>query len=196
MPSQTTGSFTFKELDPANESELGAYEKAIYRAVAGTTELDGVCVIDRASKRIRLKIPYETQKTFLVKLGGRVVAGMAANMATEGLLQLEMEGFRIDKAGNDFCEVLFLFCSMDWKHSATILESLSGMMLHYLMSRKIKRVYATCSARKVRPYQALGFRIIDERMWDDERVFLLEARMNAGAWGTNSIEQALAGRSC
>lgn len=140
-------------------------------------DVDRIWNIDHAARTIRTKIPYETQEVHIAKIGERVVAAAALNFGTDRPLQLELEGFTIDKSGNDWCEIVQIFCQFDIAGGKPLLQTLAGFMMQRLMEKKVARLYGTCSPKLVRRYQTIGLIVIDELVYQAEKVFLLEMDM-------------------
>ncbi len=171
---ENKGSFIFAVLDSANESELVAYERAFYRAFGGSPNLDHIWKFNHKAKRIAAVIPYEFQEIYLAKVGGRIVAGAALNFGLDHALQLELEGFKIDKSNKDICEIVQMFCLLDLGNGTPMLKLFTGFFLEKLIAKNVARVYGTCSQRRVRPYQMIGLEVVGELVHNNETVFLLE----------------------
>jgi hypothetical protein len=161
-------------LDSTNEAELVAYERAFYRAFGGNLNLAHLWNFDHKAKRISAKIAYEVQEIFLAKMGARIIAGAAINFGLDRTLQLEAEGFKVDKSKKDICEIVQMFCLVDPMGGTPLLKLFTKFFLEKLIARGIALVYGTCSQRRVRPYQMIGLEVVGELVRNDEMVFLLE----------------------
>ena len=161
-------------LDPKNQADVHSYERALYRSFGHVANLDNIWDIDHKARTIRTKVPYESQEIYMVKLGERVVAGAALNFSRCGPLQLEMEGFGIDKSGNDYCEILQMFCQLDPSGGTPMLQRLADFFSRKLLEKHMTRLYGTCSAKLVARYERVGLRVIGEVVFRGEKVYLLE----------------------
>jgi hypothetical protein len=157
-----------------NEAEVHSYERALYRSFGHLANLNHIWNIDHRTRTIRTKIPYESQEVYIVKLGERVVAGAALNFGRDAPLQLEMEGFTIDKSGNDYCEILQLFCQLDLMNGTPLLQTLAEYFSQKLTKKKITHLYGTCSPKLVARYQRIGLQVIGDLVYQNEKVYLLE----------------------
>jgi hypothetical protein len=161
-------------LDHTNEGDVHSYERAFYRSFGHLTNVDRIWSIDHKARTIRAKIPYETQEIYIVKFGERVVAAAALNFGRQAPLQLEMEGFAIDKAGNEYCEIVQMFCQLDLMNGTPLLQTLAEYFVRKLIEKKVTRLYGTCSPKLVARYQRIGLTVIGELVYQDEKVYLLE----------------------
>ncbi len=143
------GNFIFSVLDIANDRDTFAYERALYRAFASSTNLDRIWDTDHTTRRIVTKIPYESQKIYVAKTGERIVAAAAINFEVASPFQLEFEGFSIDKSAPGACEILQMFCLLDVLSSASLLKSFTKFFLERMIAGGAKKMYGTCSERRV-----------------------------------------------
>jgi hypothetical protein len=161
-------------LNRNNEADVHSYERAFYRSFGHMANVDHIWNIDHIARTIRTKVPYDTQDVYIVKLGDRVVAGAALNFGRDTPLQLEMEGFLINKSANDYCEILQMFCQLDLMNGTPLLQTLAEFFTQKLMEKKIFRLYGTCSQKLVARYQRIGLNVIGDLVYRDEKVYLLE----------------------
>lgn len=184
---ETRKNFVFSVLDTASDAQRLSYERALYRAFGPSEILERIWTIDRQSKRTVAKIPYDTQEIYTASTGERIVAAAAVNFRVGSPLQLELEGFSIDKAAPGVCEIIQMFCLLDVMSSATLLRSFTRFFLEKLLVKGAKKMYGTCSERRVRPYQAIGLRVIGELVYKGEKVFLLEMDLERGMTGHAAV---------
>lgn len=184
---ETRKNFVFSVLDTASDAQRLSYERALYRAFGPSEILERIWTIDRQSKRTVAKIPYDTQEIYTASTGERIVAAAAVNFGVGSPLQLELEGFSIDKAAPGVCEIIQMFCLLDVMSSATLLRSFTRFFLEKLLVKGAKKMYGTCSERRVRPYQAIGLRVIGELVYKGEKVFLLEMDLERGMTGHAAV---------
>jgi hypothetical protein len=168
------GNFVFSVLDAANEADLHSYERSFYRAFGSAANLDRIWTIDHKNKRIITKIPYETQEIFAAKIGERIVAAAAINAGLANPLQLELEGFSIDKSAGGVCEIVHMFSLLDLMGGTPMLKLFTRFFLEKLAAKNMKKLYGTCSERRVRPYRMIGLNVIGELTYNNEKIFLLE----------------------
>ena len=161
-------------LNHKNKAEVHSYERAFYRSFGHVANVDHIWTIDHKARTIRTKVPYETQEIYIVKLGERVVAGAALNFGLDTPLQLEMEGFTIDKSENDYCEILQMFCQLDLMNGTPLLRTLVEFFTQKLKEKKVTRLYGTCSPKLVARYRRIGLQVIGDLVYRDEKVYLLE----------------------
>jgi len=171
---EKTDNFVFSMVDKTNEAELRSYERAFYRAFGHMKNLDHLWDFDHKSKRIVTKIPYETQELYVARLGERIVAGCAVNFDHKNPLQLEMEGFAVDKSNKAVAEIIQMFSLLDPMGGTPMLKLFTKYFLEKLVARNVRKVYGTCSERRVRPYQMIGLNVIGDLSYKNEKVYLLE----------------------
>ncbi|MFW6254413.1 MAG: hypothetical protein ACOC41_05740 [Chitinivibrionales bacterium] len=166
----------YEILDIHNESEVAAYERAMYRAFSGSeiVTLDKIWQFDHKNRKLRTRIPYDDQEIYVARLDDSVVAGVAVNYAMDKILQLEMMGFSIDKNRKGICEGLGIFNLRVFHNSSMVALTLKQHMFEKMRERGIVRAYGTCSTRKLRGYLHLGWRLIDQRQFEGEQKYLLE----------------------
>lgn len=129
--------------------------------------------IDSVNKRIRTKIPYEDLEVYVARLGNTLISGVAVNYNMKSALQLEMLGFTIDKQEPGICEGLALFNNQSIGRE----NMLEQLMQKYVLERHreygIRKAYGTCGASNLRGYQALGFRVLDQRSFGRHTEYLI-----------------------
>ncbi len=167
---------TFSELDIHNKNDIKEYERALFRAFQGTEilTLKEIWDFDNRHKRLKTKVPYQSQVIYIARLHGGIVAGTPFNFNMNEQLQLEMVGFSIDKNQKDICEGLGVFCLQVFHDATSIGLMLKDYAMEHLKERNIRTAYGTCSQRKLKGYQQLKFEVIDERMFMGEKKYLLK----------------------
>lgn len=166
---------TIELLDTDNMAQIEAYEKAVYSAFSRVVDssLDLIWVIDRVNKRIKTGIDYPDQRIMVVRVNDDIVAGSAINLNMKKRLQLENFGFSIDKNENCICEGLLLFSNQILINDHFLMIDLKEKLFCYLKEQKIRKVYSTCSQKRIRNYRFLGFKDIDCKKSGDVRKYLL-----------------------
>ncbi len=169
----------FTTLDITNFDEVTNYERAMYRAFSSTDirTLDEIWDFDIPNKRIKTKIPYESQEVYIAKLNGLIIAGAAINLNTEEKFQLETYGFSINKTEKHICEGLGIFNLQIFSGINPVALQLRDYSYDILRKKGIEKVYGTCSQRRLRGYQVQGFDVIDELVFKEEKKYLLMIRM-------------------
>ncbi len=167
----------YSVLDTGNTKDCFEYEHAFFRAFS-STEFEHIWNYNYKSKTITAKIPYSNQQVFTAKLPARVVAGIAINFGMQNRLQLEMEGFKIDKSQPAICEILAMFSLLGITTGTPVIKSLTEFLIKNLAEKEITTVYGTCDQKKVRAYELIGLTVIDQVLFKNEKVFLLEMALN------------------
>lgn len=154
---------------------MAAYERALFRAFTATDTvvLERIWNFDRTVKRARMPIPYASQEIYTARLGGRIIAAAAMNYDTKGPLQLEMMGFAIDKAPPDFCEGLALFNLQIFAGNTMVAVGLKDYAFDYVKKRGVRRIYGTCSEKRLRGYSLMGWKPVDTRKFERGDVYLI-----------------------
>lgn len=165
----------FTILDITDSNEVANYEKALYRAFSDTDikTLDAIWKFDIPNKRLKTMIPYRSQDVYIAKLDGAIIAGAAINFDIKKKLQLERFGFTIDKTEKHICEGLGIFNLQVFSGLNPVALQLRDICYDHLRDKKIKKVYGTCSQRRLRGYQVQGFSVMNERIFMDEKKYLL-----------------------
>ena len=162
-------------LNIKRENDVAQYERALCRAFSSTDimTLGEIWDFEVPGERFRPKIPYESQEIYIAKLRGAIVAGAAINFNTEEELQLEMIGFSIDKTQKRICEAIGVFNLQLFADMRPIAVQLRDYSYDRLRERKIEKIYGTCSERRLRGYQLIGFEAIDELVIGGKKECLL-----------------------
>ena len=165
----------YTTLDSTNIEEVIKYERSLYRAFSNTDikTLDAIWDFDKRHKRLRTKIPYPSQEVYIAKLDGAIIAGAAINFNMDEKLQLETFGFSVDKTGKHICEGLGIFSLQVFSGLNPVALQLRDTSYDILRGKGIKKVYGTCSQRRLRGYQIQGFTAIDELVFRGEKKYLL-----------------------
>lgn len=147
--------FTF--LDSENPLEVELYERAMYRAFPVTraefqSTKDPYYIYNHETKRISKKLSYSQQKIFIYRPAERIISSVTINSDMQKQLQLEMEGFCIEKT-DGVCEALSLFNFGDTVQFKIFMED----VMRYLKTEKIVKIYGTCNDKNLKPYMNLGF---------------------------------------
>jgi hypothetical protein len=175
--------FDIALLDTADPGQVTAYERALFRAfssvITGTT--DPVFLIDWRARRLRTRLSYASQEILVVRKADAILAGTAINFDLVNTLQLEMLGFSIDKAQPGVCEALALFSLLDPLSSAAVLKKVFAILLQRFADKGIRRIYGTCSQRRLRSYQIIGFATTDQTVVQGQAEYLLELGLDEPA---------------
>jgi hypothetical protein len=165
---------TLSKLDTDHPGLVKNYERALYRAFSATDikSIPYIADYDHRSRRLRSHIPYSDQQIFAARVQETVLAAVALNTNMSAPLQLETFGFAINKSGDDVCEALALF-SLDFAARGSLLLKLRDVVSDWLRKRRIRHVYSTCSERRLRSYEIIGFQRVDERKFHGEKKYLI-----------------------
>ncbi len=165
---------TYNTLDINDINSLGDYESSMYRAFSGTEiqTLDRIWNIDHKKRKIKTKIPYESQKIYVARLEGKIVSGVAINVNMNDTLQLEMMGFTIDK-DDKTAEGLGVFNLSVLTSFNPVVILLKNHAFEVVTKLGIEKMYGTCSEKKLRGYRILGWEPIDDRLFLGEKKYLL-----------------------
>jgi hypothetical protein len=164
------------KLDLSSESEIEKYERALYLAI-GRERRGGwnhICFVDRQLKRVRMNIPYENQRIFVVENDTLVLAACAVNVVPIGKLQLEQIGFEIDRAQPGICEALVFFSHLGPMVSSGIMRDFFDFLTRGIKELNTQVLYATAPERLVRGYKVMGFSEVNSLLLDGDREVLLK----------------------
>lgn len=172
---QLPNGLTIRLLDTTIPEEIAAYEKAVYMAFSSVLDptQEVMWNINYAKKRISTKIPYSSQKVMIAEIDGSIIAGFGLNFNMQEKLQLEYLGFKIDSSEPAICEGLLLFSTQISFNSYPILYQIQEPLTSFLKSQHIKKVYGTCSKRRIRGYRFLGFKDIDMKLINGVQKYLM-----------------------
>jgi hypothetical protein len=172
---QTTD-YTFEPLDTRDTASLDAYEQALYRAFSHSyiRTLDRIWHIDHTARRIRTKVAYDKQTIYVARRDAEIIAGTAVNFDLAGTLQLELMDFTIDKSEPGLCEALHVFNLNDPLRSLEMMRKMYVFLMRTLTAMGMRTIYATCSQKRLRSYQFLGFSVADQHLFQGEQKYLLK----------------------
>ncbi len=164
------------DLDRGNPDEIADYERALFRAFEGTEikTLAEIWDFDAKNRRLRARIPYRDQRISVARFHDALIAGVAVNINMHAPLQLELMGFSIDKEEPAICEGLGIFSLQVLAGVTPVALGLRNHAFSRMREYGIRKTYGTCSSKKLRGYQLLGFKTIDQRVFKGEEKFLLE----------------------
>lgn len=146
-------------LNYQDDKDILLYEKALYRAfpLSRYEPLDPCFIYDHKSRRMNTVISYKKQNIYTIKTDDRVISALSVNVDMSDELQLEMDGFKVDRNEKNICEVLQMFNFGELKY----LKDLSSFSLLSLKEIGFTKIYATCSNKYLKPYLSLGFELIE-----------------------------------
>jgi hypothetical protein len=168
--------FTIKLLNKSNLVEIENFERALFNAFETNLDpsLRAIWDINHSERKIKIGIPYSDIEIMTVKIGDTIMAASAINFNMNAGLQLEHFGFKINKKEIDICEALFIFNSYkDPKNLLQLHNAFMKELFEYLVSRKITRLFSTCSQKRIRGYRFLGFKDIDMKLFNGQKKYLL-----------------------
>ena len=162
-------------LDIANNQDLIAYEKAQYQAFSTTaiTSLHKIWHFNHTSKRLSTTIPYTNQLISIIEHQRSIIGAMAIHTALTEPLQLEAQGFTIDKNEPHCAEGLGIFTTHTFINGTSPLFVLRDFTNPLLRQSGIFKVYGTCSHHRLKGYQLLGFQKLSTQIFQNEKKYLL-----------------------
>jgi hypothetical protein len=104
---------------------------------------------------------------------GSIIAGSPLNFNMQEKPQLEYFDFKIDSSEPGICEGLLLFNTRISLNNHLILPQLKEPIIRFLKSQQIRKIYGTCSKRRLRNYRFLGFKDIDMKLINGVQKYLL-----------------------
>lgn len=189
-----TGTAVFGTIDVADAAQVADYEQHFYRAYSALTDNTLVRHIwdwDDAEYRLRARIPYADQIIYSWRdAAGQLRAAMAINLNPAAAFQGAAFGFAPHPTGSggQCCEILNVMTTA-YHHEAapiTFRSFIRDFGYADLVSRGFTTAYATCTRRRLRPYQRLGAQVLaGTQIRGEERFFLCwpirELTMSAAA---------------
>jgi hypothetical protein len=168
--------FTIKLLNKSNLTEIENFERAFFDAFENIADSSQKAIwdINYVEKTIKFRIPYNDIEIMTLKVDDTIVAASAINFNMKAGLQLEHFGFIINKNEIDICEALVLFNNYkDPKNLLQLHAAFKKELFGYLVSQRIKKIFATCGQKRIRGYRFLGFKDIDMKQFNGQKKYLL-----------------------
>lgn len=171
--------FTYEVLDTSNNDKIIEYEKALYRAFVNTEikTLDQIWIFNHDEKRLRTIIPYESQKICIARNENNLTSGIAINLNIEEPFQLEMQGFKVVKT-KGVAEGLGIFNFPELTGYRPVALILKNYAFKVARDLGIHTMYGTCSQKKLRGYLFMGWKLLEEKIFKEEKKFLLEVPLS------------------
>ena len=169
-------------LDVTDDRQVIDYERHFYDAYTGLADNKLVRLIwewDDTRQRVRTRIPYSDQVIYSARDSrGRLAVAMAVNLSYPAEFQAAAFGFpRAGGAKGRYCEILNVVITTV-HHSetarATYRSFISGFGYGDLVAHGFQAAYATCTRRRLRPYQRLGAQVLAETTIDGEARYFLQ----------------------
>jgi hypothetical protein len=177
-----TGTVGLGTIDVADAAQVAEHERHFYRAysaLTGNTLVRHIWDWDDARYRLRTRIPYADQIVYSWRdTAGQLTAAMAVNLNPATTFQGAAFGFAPHPArsGGQCCEILNVMTTA-YHHGAAragYRSFVRDFAYCDLVSRGFTTAYATCTRRRLRPYQRLGARVLAAtQIRGEERFFLL-----------------------
>lgn len=143
------------KIDISDETALIEYEKYLFRAFPyqKNTNMENYFNIDLKARRYSPVIPYSDFKIFINKPASLILSSVSVQPVSNNKLQLEIDGFTVDKSEPSACEGFNLSNIGD----ATMFRNFLGEVLLQLKSDNFSKCYITCYEKRVVQYQHEGF---------------------------------------
>ena len=168
-------------LDVTDDRQVTEYERHFYDAYAGLADNKLVRLIwewDDTRQRLRTRIPYSDQVIYSARdTRGRLAVAMAVNLRYPAEFQAAAFGFpRAGGAKARYCEILNVITTVHHSETAraTYGSFISGFGYSDLVTQGFEVAYATCTRRRLRPYQRLGAQVLAETSIDGEARYFLQ----------------------
>lgn len=156
--------------------DLLAHEKALYHNFYCTYPAYSEQFFTLVnSKRLRPKIPYDSQLIYGIKHNGILIC--AGSFCIDQSIRFEIEdmGFHIEKTPS-VVEGLHFYSTLS-RELGLYIEVYRKLLLfsfNDLLTRNYTTIYSSCSERLIKLYRYIGFEIINDIQYHDEREFLLK----------------------
>jgi hypothetical protein len=168
-------------VDIADAEQVREYEQRLYLAFARLADNKLVRLIwdwDDAQQRVRTKVPYTDQVIYSARdASGGLTVAMAVNLNYPVEFQAAAFGFPPPGGqGGRVCEILNVITTPRHGETAraTYGSFISGFGYRDLAARGFEAAYATCTRRRLRPYQRLGAQVLAQAsIAGEDRFFLL-----------------------
>ena len=130
--------YEYSILNTNNEHELIEYERELYKAFKNNDwVMTNYQLID--GNRLRSKtLTYADIEVCLVKNDNKIIIGSAVNYNMDKILQLEEEGFDIDKSTKNFCEGLIFFTTEQAKNHDFLKISIN--LFEFVKKKLLKKI--------------------------------------------------------
>ena len=168
-------------LDVTDDRQVTEYERHFYDAYAGLADNKLARLIwewDDTRRRLRTRIPYSDQVIYSARdPRGRLAVAMAVNLCYPAEFQAAAFGFpRAGGAKARYCEILNVITTVHHNETAraTYGSFISGFGYSDLVAHGFEVAYATCTRRRLRPYQRLGAQVLAETSIDGEVRYFLQ----------------------
>lgn len=168
-------------IDITDAEQVHEYERRLYGAFARLADNKLVRLIwdwDDARQRARTKISYTDQVIYSARdASGELTVAMAVNLNYPVEFQAAAFGFT-PPGGQDgrVCEILNVFTTPHHRETARASYGsfISGFGYRDLAAQGFEAACATCTRRRLRPYQRLGARVLAQaEIAGESRFFLL-----------------------
>lgn len=170
-------------LDPSDEAERAAYERAFHAAfqrVPGNRLVRSLWLWDHAAGRVATRIPYDDQIVYLIRLRGTIDGALAVNIRL-ARFQSRTYGFAPPADPTCACEFLTFFSASD-RRFATKLRFMRRCFAD-LHLRGFRTGYTTASPRIYKIYRRFGVTLLDQAEIQGEQRFFLAVDLAQSAGG-------------
>lgn len=171
-------------LDMNNAAEVAEYEQHFYTGYAKLTENKLVRILwdwDDEHQRLKTRIPYSDQIVYTWRDDQDQLLGVMAVNLTCKQFQGSMFNFAPEPTASRYCEILNVMSTVYLNQYAIL--GYAAFIRDYgfgnLVAQGYEIGYATCTKRRLRPYQRLGAELLTQTMINDEKRFFLRWPLRA-----------------
>lgn len=147
------------KLDINDTVALVEYEKFLFRAFPYRKDenMESYFKIDLKGRRYTPVLGYDKITTYINKPASLILSSVSVISVDNPLLQLEIDGFKVDKKEKNVCEGFHLANIGD---TAGFKKFLNDVLVH-LGNTGLTKCYITCDEKRLSQYTAAGFIHLD-----------------------------------
>jgi hypothetical protein len=159
-----------------SEDDLIAHERGLFRNFyALYPEYSRQFFKRIGTNRLQPLMPYENQVIYGLRQGETLYCAGSFCIDPSQRYEIEEMGFTIEKSDST-CEGLHLYSTLthEFNFAITAYRQLFTFALNDLLRRGISIIYSSCAERLIRMYRYVGFSIIDDIAYKNDREYLLK----------------------
>jgi hypothetical protein len=160
---------SFEQLDQSSQSDIFAFERAFYDSFSRAKSnrlVRKLWIWNDDECRLKSKVPYTDQIIFISRTNdGSIDTGLAFNnLANQS--QAEFFGFTSAESIDRSLEIITFFSKNDF--NILELKQFLWQCLEYCQNNNVSYVYATCTARLLKPYKHFGAELLSSATVEGE----------------------------